>query len=58
MKDDEKKKIGRKAKFILNAGREFYLKEQGFVCEQIEYVEEDISPENVSILARKQNLNT
>ncbi|KAJ9587208.1 hypothetical protein L9F63_019288 [Diploptera punctata] len=53
--DNEKKLIGRKAKLIMNVGRQSYLEERGFTCELLEYVNETTSPENICILAKKEN---
>ncbi|PSN44974.1 tRNA:m(4)X modification enzyme TRM13 [Blattella germanica] len=53
LSDEERKMIGRKVKSLINIGRQRYLEENGFTCEMIEYVEENVSPENISILATR-----
>jgi len=51
--EDERKKIGRNSKALLNYGRQVYLENQGYKCSQFEYVTEQTSPENICILANR-----
>jgi tRNA:m4X modification enzyme len=51
--EDERKKIGRNSKALLNYGRQVYLENQGYKCKQFEYVTEQTSPENICILAKR-----
>jgi len=51
--EDDRKKIGRNSKAILNYGRQVYLENQGYKCKQFEYVTEQTSPENICILAKR-----
>ena len=46
-----REKIGRKCKMIINRGRLKYLEDHGFSGKLIFYVDENVSPENVCVMA-------
>lgn len=49
----DKEEIGRKCKRIIDWGRKTYLEERGFRCLLHFYVKEDVSPENVCLIAQR-----
>lgn len=52
-----REEIGRKCKMILNYGRLKYLEKHGYEAKLIYYVEQNVSPENVCIIAKLKNSN-
>lgn len=51
---EEKEQVGKFCKYVLNWGRLEYLQEKGFSSKLNFYINEDISPENLCIVAVKQ----
>lgn len=51
--DDEKKEIGKMCKFLIDYGRIKALEKQDFSCKLVSYVKEDVTLENVCLLATK-----
>jgi len=52
---EEKKIIGYKCKRLLDLGRVEFLTKHGFEANLVGYVEESVTPENVLLVATKNN---
>lgn len=54
----EKEEIGLKCKNLMNWGRLQFIKDIGFDCALHYYINSDITPENVCIVARNKNTSS
>lgn len=51
---EDKEEIGRRCKLIINWGRKTYLEEKGFQCDLHFYVKDEVSLENVCLVAHQR----
>jgi len=50
---DEQREIGKMCKRLIDQGRILYLRSHGYNCKLIEYINSDITPENISLMVTR-----